>query len=135
MKVDLAVIKEEEGAETGRYPPDWPRVAREIKALAGWVCERCGHSNDYQNGYTLTVHHLDGNKWNLEPWNLAALCQRCHLHIQGKVDFLRDTLTGLHTPWMAVHVQGYNLWAERHGKPLLSYNGTRNMPNRYYRVI
>jgi hypothetical protein len=125
LNIDLAIIKEQEGAESGVYPPDWPRVAREVKARADWKCERCNHPNDYQNGYTLTVHHLDGNKWNLELWNLAALCQRCHLHIQNKVDFYRGTLTGLHSPWMAVHVQGYNDWASRNGKPLLSFNGLK----------
>ncbi|GAH88897.1 unnamed protein product, partial [marine sediment metagenome] len=32
----------------------------------------------------LTVHHLDGNKANCEDWNLAALCQRCHLR-KGRI--------------------------------------------------
>jgi hypothetical protein len=31
--------------------------------------------------------HLDGNKCNLLPWNLAALCQRCHREAQWVVDF------------------------------------------------
>lgn len=34
----------------------------------------------------LTVHHLDGDKLNCRWWNLAALCQRCHLSIQGRVN-------------------------------------------------
>jgi len=33
----------------------------------------------------LTVHHLNGVKADLRWWNLAALCQRCHLTIQGRV--------------------------------------------------
>jgi len=73
-KIDLAVIKEREGAESGIYPKEWPEVARQVKEANGWKCERCGHPNDWENGYTLTVHHLDMNKDNLEPWNLAALC-------------------------------------------------------------
>jgi hypothetical protein len=32
----------------------------------------------------LTVHHLDSDKENLAWWNLPALCQVCHLAIQGK---------------------------------------------------
>lgn len=34
----------------------------------------------------LTVHHLDGDKSNCAWWNLLALCQRCHLTIQGAVN-------------------------------------------------
>lgn len=33
----------------------------------------------------LTVHHLNERKHDLRWWNLAALCQRCHLVIQRKV--------------------------------------------------
>ena len=127
MSLDLAAIKEQEGADSGKYPPDWPRVAREVKSRADWKCERCGMPHgSARDGECLTVHHLDGDKWNLELWNLAALCQRCHLHIQNKVDFYRDTLTGLHSPWMAIHVQGYNDWAMRNNKPLLSFNGLKS---------
>jgi hypothetical protein len=117
--IDLAVIKEVEGAVSGRYPPEWPEVARRIKEEAGWLCERCKHPHDTVNGFTLTVHHLDGNKWNLARWNLSALCQRCHLHIQNKVDWFQDSLDGRHASWLAPHIQGYNEWAEMLGKPLL----------------
>jgi len=128
MKVDLAVIKEQEGADTGAYPPEWPKTAKKVKEANGWKCERCGRPNDYENGYTLTVHHLDGNKWNLELWNLAALCQRCHLSVQGTVDFYTDTLSGVHREWMAKHIQGYNEWARLNGK--LPLKLTRIIPNR-----
>lgn len=43
----------------------------------------------------LTVHHLDGDKGNDAWWNTLALCQRCHLQIQGKVN--------PHIPWMLSH--------------------------------
>jgi hypothetical protein len=68
----------------------------------------------------LTVHHLDGNKWNCELWNLAALCQRCHLRIQAKVEFYRDVLDGQHSLWMARHVKGYNVEADMFGLTKLS---------------
>jgi len=71
----------------GDYPPDWPEIARAVKEAAGWTCERCGHLHDVDAGYCLTVHHLTMQKDCCEPWNLAALCQRCHLSIQGRVDF------------------------------------------------
>lgn len=31
----------------------------------------------------LTVHHIDYNPQNEEDDNLIALCQRCHLKVQG----------------------------------------------------
>lgn len=57
-----------------------------MKQKAGWCCERCGHPHDPRAGYTLTVHHLDGDKQNCRSANLAVLCQRCHLSVQGKFD-------------------------------------------------
>ena len=65
------------------YPAHWPLIALLIKNLAGWRCEHCGRPHDPVNGYTLTVHHLDGNKTNCTYTTLVALCQRCHLRIQA----------------------------------------------------
>ena len=54
----------------------------------------------------MTVHHFDGNKANDEWWNLLALCQVCHLLIQGKVDpqipFLFE-----HADWLKPSVAGF----------------------------
>ena len=94
---------------TGNYPPNWKAIAYAVKEKAGWKCERCGHAHDPKTGYSLTVHHLDGNKSNCEPWNLAALCQRCHLHIQGKVVMAQYYMFE-HSPWMKPHVEGYYAW-------------------------
>ena len=69
-------------------------------------CERCSHIHDPKSGYTLTVHHLDNNKSNCEKWNLAVLCQRCHLHIQGKVIMCQDYMFE-HSDWMKPHVDGF----------------------------
>jgi len=113
---------------TGEYPDDWPAIAERIKAEAGGECERCGHPHDPEAGRTLTVHHLDGDKSNCRDWNLAALCQKCHLAIQAKVDFYTDTLTGVHTAWLADHIRAYNEWAREQGEPTLTL--TRTRPNR-----
>jgi len=67
----------------GSYPPDWPEIAERIKRAAHWRCEDCGHPHEPAAGYTLTVHHLDGDKSNCNWRNLVALCQRCHLRIQA----------------------------------------------------
>lgn len=54
----------------------------------------------------LTVHHLDGNKANCRWFNLCALCQRCHLQVQGKVQMAR-VWPWEHSPWFRVYVAGY----------------------------
>jgi hypothetical protein len=90
----------------GAYPPDWPDIQERIKAKNFYCCERCGHRHEPQSGYTLTVHHLDNNKSNCADWNLAALCQRCHLHIQGKVEMAQSWMFD-HSDWMKPHVEGY----------------------------
>jgi hypothetical protein len=57
----------------------------------------------------LTVHHLDGVKGNCRWWNLAALCQRCHLQIQGKVRMER-VYPWAHSEWFRPYVAGYYAW-------------------------
>lgn len=54
----------------------------------------------------LTVHHLDGDKAHCRWWNLTALCQRCHLVIQGKVRMERRWLRE-HSEWFRPYVAGY----------------------------
>jgi hypothetical protein len=54
----------------------------------------------------LTVHHLDNDKANCRWWNLAALCQRCHLEIQGRVRMDRRWLHE-HSLWFRPYVAGY----------------------------
>lgn len=54
----------------------------------------------------LTVHHMDGDKSNCSWWNLLALCQRCHLQIQTRVNpqipyFLE------HSEWAKPYVAGF----------------------------
>ncbi len=91
---------------TGEYPPDWPEISERTKAAAGFKCIRCHHANDPKTGHVLTVHHCDGDKSNCEWWNLLALCQRCHLSVQGRVNpnipyFLQ------HSEWFRPYVAGF----------------------------
>lgn len=99
---------------TGEYPPNWPEISEETKRLAGYRCVRCDHPHDIAAGYMLTVHHLDLNKSNCEWWNLAALCQRCHLRIQGKVVLERPYMFE-HTEWFKLYAAGY--YANLNGWP------------------
>ena len=99
---------------TGDYPPDWPAIAQACKDAAGWKCIRCGHDHDPIAGYVLTTHHLDLNPANNAWWNLAALCQRCHLKIQAKVIMERYYMFE-HSAWFRPYVAGY--YAHLHGLP------------------
>lgn len=118
------------------YPDNWGEVARRRKEKAGWRCERCGHPAEgvdervpcddqcdperHPGGLNdgrqriLTVHHLDGDKSNLAWWNLPALCQVCHLVIQGKVDMAR-CWPFPHSDWFKPYVAGY--YAHQFGLP------------------
>jgi len=68
-----------------RYAKNWSEIAETVKCIAGWRCGWCGHTDDKESGYLLTVHHLDGNTENNDLENLIALCQRCHLRAQAKL--------------------------------------------------
>jgi len=66
------------------YHPQWKIISRDIiKNRAGNRCELCNAENGKPhwktgNKVVLTVHHIDGDKTNNKPYNLLALCQRCH---------------------------------------------------------
>jgi len=79
----------------GEYPPDWPDIAFAKKQSVAWRCEHCNHEHEPETGYVLTVHHLDGNKSNCSSENLAALCQKCHLHLQASLQPGQIFLPGL----------------------------------------
>lgn len=88
------------------YPPDWKAIATRIKDEAGWRCVRCKHWHDPTTGHTLTVHHLDLDPANCEWWNLAALCQRCHLQIQAKI-VLEQMWPFEHSEWFKPYAAGW----------------------------
>lgn len=93
------------------YPPDWKAIATRIKDEAGWCCIRCGHPHDPATGYTLTVHHADidpGHSDPVEDWStLWALCQRCHLSVQGRVDLDRPWVLVEHSAWAKPYMAGF----------------------------
>lgn len=99
-------VNEEMSKFIGEYPDNWPDIAERIKDKAGYKCERCHWPDESVTGHTLTVHHLDNNKSNIADWNLAALCQKCHLHIQGIVE-MKQSFMFEHSQWMKPHVEGY----------------------------
>ena len=97
--------------QQGEYPADWVQIAHEIKKAAGWHCVRCGveHDPDTRSGHCLTVHHLTGDKSDCRWFNLACLCQRCHLQIQHKVVMERIWLLE-HSEWFKPFLGGWAAW-------------------------
>ncbi|MYZ37103.1 MULTISPECIES: hypothetical protein [unclassified Streptomyces] len=81
-----------------RYPNNWPEISASIRFdRAGRRCEctgQCGRGTHpgrcpnthgglaYGTGsqVILTVAHLDHTPENVDPTNLLAMCQGCHLH-------------------------------------------------------
>ena len=112
------------------YPPEWKEIATRIKANAGWRCERCQHANDMASGHVLTVHHLDGDKANCEDWNLAALCQRCHLTIQGRVKMEQvfSEIVLPVSPWFKPHLDGYLASLKKQNVPDQATAGKKPQP-------
>jgi hypothetical protein len=60
----------------------------------------------YAQWRILTVHHFDGDKANNAWWNLLALCQRCHLQIQGKI-IPENPYFFEHSEWIKPYVAGF----------------------------
>ena len=89
---------------TGEYATDGQAKRRAAREAVGNKCIRCGSPS--VPGRILTTHHFDGNKANDEWFNLLALCQRCHLHIQGKVDPEQPWMFE-HSTWLKPYVAGF----------------------------
>ena len=90
----------------GVYPPNWKQIAFDVKEAGGWRCIRCNHDDDLESGHVLTVHHFDGDKSNCAWWNLLALCQRCHLRFQGRVNPEQPYMFE-HSDWLKPYVVGF----------------------------
>lgn len=103
------------------YTADWPEIAKLIKDDARWNCIRCGHEHDHPSGHVLTVHHFDGDKSNNERWNLMALCQRCHLSVQGRVNPDVPLLTDP-SLWAMPYIAGF-------------YGSGRGIPGPLYNLV
>ena len=87
------------------YPDNWRSIAGWLRYFAGGYCARCG-AHTSEQGHVFTVHHLDMDPSNCRWWNLAGLCQKCHLQIQHKVVMERPWMFK-HSWWFQPHVAGY----------------------------
>jgi hypothetical protein len=80
-----------------------PTVVTDLPTLL-----RNGHEVEAQ-WRILTVHHLDEDKRNCRWWNLAALCQRCHLRMQRAV--VMDRVYSFeHSDWFKPYAAGFYAW-------------------------
>jgi len=87
----------DEGCDLPRHPESWDHPDNDLWPHGGlWPGQR---------QRVLTVHHLDGDKANCRWWNLPALCQVCHLSIQGRVEMGRRWMFE-HSEWFKPYVAG-----------------------------
>lgn len=113
------------------YPSNWDEIATATKEAAGSRCVRCGHPADKgwkvaippgepspcgdhcthskdDKQRILTVHHLDMTPSNCAWWNLAPLCQVCHLAVQTRYHLHQYYM--LRPPvWLRPYVRGWAL--------------------------
>jgi len=74
-----------------KYPSDWKAISLRIRERDGNRCKFCGAENGKPNPKTgskvvLTVAHLHNpDPMCVDDDNLAALCQSCHLTLDGKL--------------------------------------------------
>lgn len=89
-----------------RESPDWTAYehAGEGAAVAGFMVAQ-GFAIEAA-WRILTVHHLNERKHDLRWWNLAALCQRCHLTIQRKVT-MEVAYPWDHSDWFKPHAAAW----------------------------
>lgn len=84
-----------------KYCSDWKLRSKFIRFYrAKNCCEFCGAHNYWPHPVTgsyvvLTVAHLDHDITNNSFFNLAALCQRCHLSYDSKHHSLTRKLNRL----------------------------------------
>jgi 5-methylcytosine-specific restriction endonuclease McrA len=81
--------KKESTMANGKYPSNWRQIARSVKIEVDWYCQHCKKKcltttqlktepKATRDRVTLSVHHIDCNKFNLRRDNLIALCLDCH---------------------------------------------------------
>lgn len=130
---------------TGEYVANRKELHNAVRAAVGNRCIRCGHPQGDtfatrspcdddcthpRDGKMriLTVHHLTGQKDDNRWWNLLALCQSCHLTIQGRVIPERPWLFE-HSPWFIPYVCGF--YASYYGGEDITREQADADPDRY----
>jgi DNA-directed RNA polymerase subunit RPC12/RpoP len=80
------------GNEDREYPIGWCKTLREkIRDRDHRRCVLCGKT-EKENGRKLDVHHIDGDKDNLDEHNLISLCLVCHGKTRWNPEFWAQVL-------------------------------------------
>jgi hypothetical protein len=77
------------GISFEKYGQDWTDDLKDsIRKRDNYTCQECRILQDELDEFikVLDVHHIDYNKYNLNPKNLITLCRSCH----AKTSFNRD---------------------------------------------
>lgn len=68
-----------------KYPDNWKEISEQVRARAGYKCQKCGKSF-LNNKIALHAHHViplsKGGRNCLS--NLIAVCEECHSKIHHK---------------------------------------------------
>ncbi len=75
---------------------------RKIRERDGNICQLCG-KNEYENGKTLAVHHIDYDKKNTKDSNLITLCHLCNLKVNINRNFWKYFFN------LLLEIQGKNI--------------------------
>jgi len=70
------------GISFEEYGIDWTDDLKEsIRKRDNYICNLCGIHQDELDGRhkKLDIHHIDYDKYNLNPNNLITLCRNCHM--------------------------------------------------------
>jgi len=107
----------DDGCDLSRHPEwgriDFPEPGRppRLGGRLGWDERRQRDGfwwvREGRRRRVLTVAHLDDDKANCRWWNLAALCQVCHLSTQSRIDMNRPWLMTPHSAWFRPYVAGF----------------------------
>jgi hypothetical protein len=109
------LIREQAGYRCERCGHPYPPGITMIFPRGEWTpCDdRCRHEGPIRHDLLiqaqwriLTVHHLNGVKYDCRWWNLPALCQRCHLSIQSRVVMERAFILE-HSEWFKPFAAGW----------------------------
>ena len=97
----------------GHYPKDWDKISKDYKKSVDNTCEYCGKIHERSYDYSLTTHHLDGDKGNCRKWNLISLCSGyCHKEVQRRINIeqlVKEPNFDIYNipEWLREKVRGY----------------------------
>lgn len=66
------------------HPPEFRKISQFIRQRDNWQCQIC-NKNECECDRKLDVHCINYDKHDIHPYNLIALCQKCH----GKTNYNR----------------------------------------------